>query len=110
MIDGVGGRGIMFFDVESGPVLMMERAIENMRRFAGGRAYHLGVEWLALIEDEGVRHGARIDPIFGIDVGPRSGAPACAEILSVGRRGGPVSPETRRRMLDNLRGGDIRRS
>ena len=78
VIGGPGGVGIMFLDVQSGPVLMIEQAIENMRRFAGGRADHLGVEWVVLIGDEGVQNGAEYIPYLAL-TSPRSGATACSE-------------------------------
>ena len=84
MIGKAGRVGVVLLDPQIG--LMVEQTIENMRRIAGIRGNHLGIEGRVLVGDMGVKEHAWLVAIAQIDLPGLLSAPAGAEALAVRRR------------------------
>ena len=82
MIGEAGGVGVMLLDPQIG--LMVEQAVENMRRISGIRGDHLGIEGRVLVGDVGVEEHARFVPIAQVHLPGLFSAPTGAEALSIG--------------------------
>ena len=74
--------------------LVVEQAVQHVRRLAGGGGDHLGVERAVLVRHMGVERDARLVAVPGVDVGDRLAAAAGEEVLAVGLDVVP-SPHTR---------------
>ena len=81
--------------VDRQPGLVVEQAVEHVRRLTGGRGDHLGVERTVLVGDVGVERDARLVAVTRVDVGDRLSRAAGEEVLPVGTRLGAVAPELR---------------
>ena len=81
VIGEAGGVGVMLLDPQIG--LMVEQAIENMRRIPGICGDDLGIEGGVLIGDVGVEKHARLIAVAEIDLPGLFSAPAGAETLTI---------------------------
>ena len=90
MIDKAARVGVVLLDRET--ALVLEEAIEDMRRLVGGGGDDLGVERAELVGDGGVEGDTRIGPMARVDAVHRRALAAGREVLTVGGGGRPRSP------------------
>lgn len=76
------GVRVVLLDVQT--TLVMEKAVDDMGRFAGGRRDHLGVKGAVLIGDVGVEGNARFVAVMGIHIADSFAAAASTVELPVG--------------------------
>ena len=81
VIGEASGVGVMLLDPQIG--LMVEEAIENMRRITGIRGDYLHIEGCVLVGDVGVKEHVRFIPVAEIDLPGLLSAPAGAETLTI---------------------------
>jgi hypothetical protein len=90
VIGKAGGIGVVFLDPQLG--LVIEQAIEHMRRVANGGIDDFGMEGCVLIGDVSVEGDARIIPIFRVHLASCFAAAARAVALAVGTGGCAFAP------------------
>src|SRR3546814_2025350 len=83
--------GVVLLNRQAG--LMIQQAIQHIRRFAGSRRDHPAREGIISIRDMGVEGDARFVAAACVDVADRGPTTASVKLLSVARRSGAVSPQ-----------------
>jgi len=90
VIGEAGGIGVVLLDPQLG--LVIEQAIEHMRRIAHGGVNDLGMEGCVLIGDMSVEGDTGVIPIFRVHLAGRFAAAARAVALTIGRGRGSFAP------------------
>src|SRR3546814_9622273 len=84
------GVGVVLLDGKA--CLMVQQAVQDVRRLAGRGGDHLGVERTVLVGDMGIERHAGLVTVTRVDVSDSLAAAAGPAALAVRRRGPAVPP------------------